>query len=130
MPYTASPDRRQDRRLGVTGYAILRSRAWTGTEVFGGLVDVSATGARIRVKPGTRLRPGEVWAVDIEVASPQLAGASPVRLGGAGTVLRVADTHMKGTEVALRFEAPLMVVEETTARRAAAGTPPAPVESA
>ena len=103
----------------MTGYAILRSRAWTGTEVFGGLVDVSAGGARIRVKPGTRLLAGEVWAVDIEVSTPALGGSSPVRLFGSCAVLRIADTPRQGTEVGLRFEAPLAVVEGTTARRPA-----------
>jgi hypothetical protein len=119
MPYGPHADRRRDRRLGVTGYAILRSRAWTGTEVFGGLVDVSAGGARIRVKPGTRLLPGEVWAVDIEVATPALGGSAPVRLFGSCAVLRIADTARQGTEVGLRFEAPLAVVEGTGARRPA-----------
>jgi hypothetical protein len=96
----------------VTGYAILRSRAWTGTEVFGGIVDVSAGGTRLRVKPGTRLRPGEVWALDLEVSLPHLPPSSaPVRLWGAGAVLRVVDSHRRGTEVAVRFESPLRVVE-------------------
>jgi hypothetical protein len=108
---TAS-DRRRDRRISLPGYGVLRTRAWTGTEVFGGLVDVSASGVRLRVKPGAAFREGEVLAVDLEVTLPTAPPNSPpVRLWGCGSVVRQEDTLSRGTEVALRFETPLAVAE-------------------
>lgn len=112
VPYSASSDRRRDRRHTLSGYAVLRSRKWSGTEVFGGVVDVSASGVRLRVKPGTSLKTGEVWAVDLEVALPRVPPAAPpVRLWGCGSVTRVEESEERGTEIAMHFEAPLVVVE-------------------
>ena len=110
-----SQDRRRDRRHALSGYAILRSRTWSGTEVFGGLVDVSAGGVRLRVRPGTRLEPGQVWAVDLEIALPNAPSATPpVRLWGSGTVVRYDEEAPTGVEAAMRFESPLRVVEGFT----------------
>jgi hypothetical protein len=80
--------------------------------VFGGLVDVSAGGARLRVKPGTGLVPGQLWAVDLEVAMPATTeNTPPLRLYGRGTVLRVERSAERGVEACLRFEAPLLMAE-------------------
>ena len=80
--------------------------------MFGGLVDVSAGGARLRVKPGTGLVPGQLWAVDLEVTLPTTdPGTPPMRLFGRGTVLRLERTDKRGVEACLRFEAPLMIAE-------------------
>ena len=115
-PSDSAQDRRRDRRHSLSGYAILRSRAWSGTEVFGGLLDVSAGGARVRVRPGTGLVPGQVWALDLEIAMPQLpTSIAPVRLWGTATVLRYDEAGGAGIEAALRFETPLQVVEGFTA---------------
>jgi hypothetical protein len=105
-------DRRRDRRHALSGFAILRARTWTGSEVFGGLVDVSAGGARLRVKPGTGLAPGQLWAVDLEVTLPTTDSATPpLRLYGRGTVTRLERSDARGVEACLRFEAPLMIAE-------------------
>ena len=80
--------------------------------MFGGLVDVSAGGARLRVKPGTGLVPGQLWAVDVEVAMPTTTESSPpLRLYGRGTVLRVERSADRGVEACIRFEVPLRIAE-------------------
>jgi hypothetical protein len=105
-------ERRRDRRHALSGFAILRTRTWTGSEVFGGLVDVSAGGARLRVKPGTGLVPGRLFAVDLEVTMPTSEPSTPpLRLYGRGTVVRVDATSDRGLEACVRFEAPLMIAE-------------------
>ena len=82
-----------------------------GDEVFGGIVDVSAGGTRLRVRPGIRVEPGTVYLVDLEVAVPETRGpVTPVRLKGRGTTLRFdASEAPRGAEVTLRFEGPLLV---------------------
>ena len=120
-------ERRRDRRHALSGFAILRTRTWTGSEVFGGLVDVSAGGARLRVKPGTGLVPGRLFAVDLEVSMPVVDSSTPpLRLYGRGTVIRIEETPDRGLEACLRFEAPLMIAEGF---RPPIPTPRAPVET-
>ena len=83
----------------------------------------------MRVRPGTGLVPGQVWALDLEIAMPQLPTSfAPVRLWGTATVIRYDEAGGTGIEAALRFETPLQVVEGFTAvgngakSRAMAGT--------
>ncbi len=93
------------------GHARLRGAVATGIEVFGGIVDVSAGGARLRVRPGVRVEAGAVYLVELEVAVPETKGpVPPVRLEGRATALRIdASEAPRGAEVALRFEGPLLV---------------------
>lgn len=93
------------------GHARLRLEGDLTREVFGGIVDVSAGGTRLRVRPGVRVEPGTVYLVDLEVAVPETRGpVTPVRLNGRGTTLRFdASEAPRGAEVTLRFEGPLLV---------------------
>jgi hypothetical protein len=95
----------------VAGMATVRPE-FGGVELRGAVVDVSATGARLRVTPGLDLPPGSV--VDVEFAIADLKGppgALPVRLTGHGVVLRFVEIPAGGSEAALRFEEPLRVCE-------------------
>ena len=104
-------ERRRDRRHHVMGHARLRVAVATDLEVFGGIVDVSAGGARLRVRPGVRVEPGAVYLVELEVAVSETRGpVPPVRLEGRATAVRVDRSDApRGAEVALRFEGPLLV---------------------
>jgi len=106
-------ERRRDRRHHVMGHARLRAAVANGLEVFGGIVDVSAGGARLRVRPGVRVEPGAVFLVELEVAVSEARGpVPPVRLEGRATAVRIdASEAPRGAEVALRFEGPLLVCD-------------------
>lgn len=93
------------------GHARLRGAVADGLEVFGGIVDVSAGGARLRVRPGVRVQAGTVYLVELEVAVSEARGpVPPVRLEGRAVAVRVDSTDApRGDEVALRFEGPLLV---------------------
>ena len=76
---------------------------------------MSAGGCRLRIRPGTGLKPGQVWALDLEIAMPQIPSSiPPVRLWGTATVIRYEERGDAGIEAAIRFEAPLIVVEGFT----------------
>ena len=69
----------------------------------------------MRVRPGTGLVPGQVWALDLEIALPQTPSSiPPVRLWGTATIVRYDERAAAGIEAAIRFEAPLKVVEGFT----------------
>ena len=95
------------------GHARLRPEGDAAREVFGGIVDISAGGTRLRVRPGVRVEPGAVFLVDLEVAVPETRGpVHPVRLRGRGTALRFdASEAPRGAELSVRFEGPLLVCD-------------------
>jgi hypothetical protein len=102
----------------VMGHARLRPEIGvphdsSGGEVYGGIVDVSAGGTRLRVRPGVSVEPGAIYLVDLEVAIPDQRGPStPVRLNGRGLTLRFQATEAaRGAEVTIRFEGPLQVTD-------------------
>ena len=103
------PDRRRDRRHAVTGQATLRPHRG-GADLFGGIMDVSAGGVRLRIRPGHDLTPGTLFDVSLEVALPTAPQAvPPVRLCGAAVTVRAQEIEGPAHEVALRFMAPLSV---------------------
>ncbi len=109
-------ERRSDRRLHLTGQAVLRPIGRRGSAVFGGIVDVSASGVRLRVRPGADLESGDLVSVDMEVPLPMSREtAPPVRLRGKGSVLRVDLDAEGATEAAIRFGTPLVVSDAFTA---------------
>jgi hypothetical protein len=107
------PDRRRDRRHHVMGHARIRAAVGAARDVYGGIVDVSAGGARLRVRPGVRVERGDVYLVDLEVTVSESRGpVPPVRLSGRGQAVRVdTSSAPRGDEVALRFEAPLRIAD-------------------
>lgn len=77
----------------------------------GALVDVSASGARVRFPQRPGLAVGRAFHVDLSVADLAAPpGALPVRLRGRATLLRLLDTP-DGVEAGLRFVEPLRVTE-------------------
>jgi hypothetical protein len=105
-------ERRRDRRVRVTGQAVLRPVGREGTDVFGGILDVSAGGVRLRVRPGSDVEKGDRMSLDLEIPMPSApATVPPVRLFGHGQVLRLDLGSEGASEAALRFEAPLEVCE-------------------
>ena len=114
------------------GHARLRPELDTAIELFGGIVDVSAGGTRLRVRPGVRIEPGVVYLVDLEVAVPETRGpVPPVRLRGRGTALRFdpASDVPRGAELSLRFEGPLLVSDGFVALPPEFAPPPRPATS-
>lgn len=111
MPALPTPDRRKDLRHWVTGHAVLRTRSGF-REVFGGVVNVSAAGIRLRVRPDLGLLPGDSYDVVVEVSLPSSPPTvPPVRLQGRGVTVWCAESADRTSEVALRFEAPLHVCD-------------------
>lgn len=106
-----SPERRRDRRHHVTGHVRLRPADGAQRDLFGGIVDVSAGGTRLRVRPGVRVEPGCAYLLDLEVAMPEARGpVPPVRLKGRAIALRLDPSATpRGAELSLRFEGPLRV---------------------
>jgi hypothetical protein len=97
----------------VTGHARLHPDGDVTHEVFGGIVDVSAGGARLRVRPDYVFAPGAPFVVDLEVSMPESRGpVPPVRLRGRGVTVRFdANQTARGAELSLRFEGPLLVCD-------------------
>jgi hypothetical protein len=111
MPKT-SPERRRDRRLHVTGQAVLHPVGRRGVDVFGGILDVSASGVRLRVRPGSDVEAGDRMDLDLEIPMPAAPSTvPPVRLFGRGEVLRLDLGPEGASEAAVRFESPLEVSE-------------------
>lgn len=104
-------ERRRDRRHHVMGHARLRPEDGPALEIFGGIVDVSAGGARLRIRPGVRLEPGAIYLIDLEVAMPETRGPiPPVRLRGRAVSLRFETVEApRGAELSIRFDGPLRV---------------------
>jgi hypothetical protein len=102
-------ERRRDRRLTITGQAVLRTLHGP-TELHGGLVDVSATGLRFRLRPAELPEVGAFGAVDVRVMpGAGREGAAAVRLTGFAEVVRI-DAEIAGSaDVAVRFLDPLRV---------------------
>src|SRR5262245_3213479 len=104
------PERRRDRRLPLTGHAVLRPNNRRGVDVFGGILDVSAGGMRLRVRPGSDVEPGDRIDVDLEVSMPSAPPSiPPIRLYGRGEVLRLDVGPEGSSEAAIRFESALEV---------------------
>ena len=109
MNRTADIDRRADRRHALSGYARLLSGP-DGVETYGGIVDVSARGVRLRVRPEVEVADGLRCRVAIVVTLPGASpDASPIRLHGDAVVVRRASAPEHGAEVALRFDEPLLM---------------------
>jgi|GEM_PF-3215595 len=122
-PSASTPDRRSDRRHALTGFGRLvpviddaagtdgHGPTWKGTEWYGGIVDVSARGVRLRVRPGADIPDGLRCRVLLEVSLPAGGPSTPpVRLDGDAVLLR--RVHAEGErieEIALRFDHPLRV---------------------
>jgi len=78
--------------------------------VFGGIVDVSAGGVRLRIRPGQGVAEGSAFDVALEVSLPSAPQAvPPVRLCGTAVTVRAYETDAPAFELALRFLAPLAV---------------------
>jgi hypothetical protein len=107
----AGRDRRRDRRLTLTGQAVLRTLHGR-TDSHGGLVDVSASGLRFRLRPTDLPEVGAFGAVDVRVVpAGAREAAAAVRLTGFAEVLRVDQSDAAFVEVAVRFLDPLSVRE-------------------
>ncbi len=97
--------------MRVNGDAVLFTLR-PGGETVGGIVDVSASGVRIRLRPGLLPEVGEAGALDLRVNLADGGGLSPaLRLTGHGVVVRVARGEGEEREIALRFDGPLCVRE-------------------
>jgi hypothetical protein len=108
----SAPERRRDRRLNVTGQAVLHPIGRRGVDVFGGILDVSASGVRLRVRPGSDVEAGDRMDLDLEIPMPSApASVPPVRLFGRGLVLRLDLGPEGASEAAVRFDSPLEVSE-------------------
>jgi hypothetical protein len=100
-------DRRSDRRHALTGYARLVADP-EGLESYGGIVDVSARGVRLRVRPELVVSEGLRCHVSIVVTLPNSpTDASAVRLTGDAVVVRFVSAPERGAEIALKFDQPL-----------------------
>lgn len=94
-------------------------------ETFGGLVDVSARGARLRVRPPSALPVGAACVVHLAVMLPGASPSAPaVRLHGCAVVVRHAVREDRTEEIAVRFDTPLQVGDAF----APAAAEPAPSE--
>jgi len=113
-------DRRSDRRHALTGFGRLvpaldgaegGGPTWKGMEWYGGIVDVSARGVRLRVRPGAEIPDGLRCHVLLEVSLPAAAPSTPpVRLDGDAVLLRrTLSSGDRVEEIALRFDHPLRV---------------------
>jgi hypothetical protein len=104
------PERRRDRRQNLTGHAVLRPNQRRGVDVFGGILDVSAGGVRLRVRPGSDVEPGDRIDLDLEISMPFAPpSVPPLRLYGRGEVLRLDLGPEGSSEAAIRFDVPLEV---------------------
>lgn len=105
-----SEERRRDRRHALTGFGRLVPSEG-GYEWYGGIVDVSARGVRLRVRPGADIPDDLRCHVLLEVSLPAAnPGTPPVRLDGDAVLLRrsfAAGERIE--EIALRFDRPLRV---------------------
>ncbi|MFO0934399.1 MAG: hypothetical protein U1E39_17060 [Planctomycetota bacterium] len=105
-----SDERRRDRRHALTGFGRLVPFEG-GYEWYGGIVDVSARGVRLRVRPGADIPDDLRCHVLLEVSLPAAnPGTPPVRLDGDAVLLRrsfAAGDRIE--EIALRFDRPLRV---------------------
>jgi hypothetical protein len=102
-------ERRRDRRLTMTGQAVLRT-LHGASEFHGGLEDVSAGGLRFRLRPGEFPEAGAFGAVDVRVVPGGGPGeAASVRLTGFAEVVRIEEEVNGSAGVAIRFLDPLRV---------------------
>lgn len=103
-------ERRADRRHALSGFGRLVSMTG-GYEWYGGIVDVSARGVRLRVRPGADIPDALKCHVLLEVSLPGASESTPpVRLNGDAVLLRRAfTTGDRVEEIALRFDEPLRV---------------------
>lgn len=116
-------ERRADRRHPLTGFARLVP-VGGGAEWYGGIVDVSARGVRLRVRPGVEVPDAARCHVHLEVAMPTgTSHTPPVRLSGDAVVLRRTVQADRAEEVALRFEMPLRVGDAFMPAPPGAGRP-------
>jgi hypothetical protein len=105
-------ERRRDRRLNVTGQGVLHPIGRRGVDVFGAILDVSASGVRLRVRPGSDVERGDRMDLDLEIPMPAApVSVPPVRLFGRGQVLRMDLGREGASEAAVRFDSPLEVSE-------------------
>lgn len=121
----ASPsDRRSDRRHALTGFARLVPVAG-GEEWYGGIVDVSARGVRLRVRPGAEVPDDLRCHVQLEVSLPASGpNTPPVRLNGDAVLLRRSvSVGDRIEEIALRFDDPLRVGDAFAAAAPCVRTP-------
>lgn len=117
-------ERRKDRRHHLTGQAVLTPVGRRGPTLYGGIVDVSATGMRLRVSPGADIDSSDRYELDLEVPLPNARETvPPLRLYGVGEVVRVDVVEEGATEAAIRFDAPLVVSESFAARAPALASP-------
>lgn len=153
-PCQRVPERRADRRHPLRGFARVAPRVrdlprggappgpgpgqgaegrtterWGAdlltAEWYGAVVDVSARGLRLRVRPGTDLPDGLRCDVVLEVSVPGSGPDTPaVRLHGvASLVRRSASEGDPMEEVAFRFDEPLRVGDAFGAPARAAARP-------
>ncbi|MCC7137062.1 MAG: PilZ domain-containing protein [Planctomycetes bacterium] len=125
MGFAPVPDRRADRRHALLGHA--RVHVDGAAETFGGIVDVSARGVRVRVRPSTCAEVGAACLVHLAVMLPGTGPEAPaVRLHGRAVVVRHTVRDDRTEELALRFELPLQVGDafaSAPTEPASSGTP-------
>jgi hypothetical protein len=98
-------ERRRDRRIPLGGkLRVVRSTPRAPVE--GNILDVSAGGARVALPVRPSFREGQPLRFELRVGGPPVT-----RLTGRGTILRIRAVGEAEQEIAVRFEAPLAVLE-------------------
>jgi hypothetical protein len=108
-------ERRRDRRLPLGGRLGV-TRPSLGLLQQGRVLDVSAGGVRACFQSRPAFRRGQAIRFELAVGDERKdrrGGPPAIRLEGQGTVLRVEHDGERGQLVAVRFQAPLSLLEET-----------------
>lgn len=115
-PGAAPPkERRRDRRLPLGGRLGV-TRPSLRLLQQGRVLDVSAGGVRASFPSRPGFRRGQAVRFELAVGEDRRerrSGPPAIRLEGQGTVLRVERDGENGQVVAVRFQAPLSLLEET-----------------